>query len=150
MEARMNYYETNPEAYEALLALEQFAANRGIDKQLYDLIKIRASQINGCAFCVDMHSKHLLASDGSLDRILLLTVWREVPLYTEEERAVLELTECVTRLSERGVPKEVYDRVRACFTERQFVDLIMAINAVNCWNRIGVSTGMFPGCLVKS
>ncbi|SEC29052.1 carboxymuconolactone decarboxylase family protein [Paenibacillus sp. GP183] len=149
MEMRMNYYETNPEALQALLALEKFASSTGIDRNLYELIKIRASQINGCAFCIDMHAKDLLESGESLDRILLLTVWCEVPIYSEKERAAIELTECVTRLSESGVPKEVYDNVRAHFDEKQFVDLIMAINAINCWNRIGISTGMFPGCMIK-
>lgn len=149
MELRINHYETNPEAFQAIMALEKFASNTGIEKTLVELIKIRASQLNGCAFCIDMHAKDLLESGESLDRLLLLTAWREVPLYTMQERAVLELTECATRLSEAGVPKEVYDNVRKHFNEKEFVDLVMIINAINCWNRLGVSTGMYPGCMIK-
>jgi len=150
MNLRMNYHESNPEAFQAMLALERFASSRGIDDNLYHLIKTRASQLNGCSFCVDMHAKSLLESGESLDRIVLLSVWREAPVFTPVERAVLELTECVTLLAEKGVPQEVYDAVRAHFDEKAYVDLIMAINAINCWNRLGVSTGMFPGCMIKA
>jgi alkylhydroperoxidase family enzyme len=93
-----------------------------------------------------MHSKDLLSMGESVDRLLLLPMWREVPIYSDEERAVIELTECVTKLSEAGVPAEVYERVRKHFDEKQFVDLVMAITTINAWNRIGVATGLFPGC----
>lgn len=146
MELRMNYRSVNPDAFKALLALEQSAKNSGIDHNLYELIKLRASQVNGCSYCVDMHAKDLLAMGESMDRLLLLPMWREVPIYSEAERAVLELTECVTKLHEAGVPDDVYVRVREHFDEKGYVELIMAINAINAWNRIGVSTGMFPGC----
>ncbi len=148
MEQRFNYQTANPEALQAMLAMERFARNSGIEPALYELIKIRASQINGCSFCLDMHAKDLLNMGESLERIVLLTVWREAPVYTEKERAVLELTEYVTRISDSGVPQHVYEKVRAYFDEKQFVDLIMAINAINCWNRLGIATGMFPGCFV--
>lgn len=144
MQKRMDYKSANPEAFQTLLALEKFASGRGIEPQLYELIKIRASQLNGCAYCLDMHTKDMLEIGGTLERAVLVSVWRESPCYSEAERAVLELTECVTRLPEKGVPQDVYERVRHYFDETEFVDLIMAINAINCWNRIGVSTGMFP------
>ncbi|WP_339221180.1 carboxymuconolactone decarboxylase family protein [Paenibacillus sp. FSL W7-1332] len=146
MELRMNYRSANPEAFKTLLALEQAAQKSGLDHKLYEIIKLRASQINGCSFCVDMHSKDLLSMGESVDRLLLLPMWREVPIYSDEERAVIELTECVTKLSEAGVPVEVYERVRKHFDEKQFVDLVMAITTINAWNRIGVDTGLFPGC----
>jgi len=149
MQPRLNYTEANPAAFEAMMALEKFAQSSGIDHGLYELIKMRASQINGCAFCIDMHAKDLLNHGESLDRLLLLTAWREVPIYTEKERAALELTECVTRISEGGVPDHVYQKVRAHFSEKEYVDLVMAINAINCWNRLSISTGMFPGCFVS-
>jgi len=149
MQPRFNYREANPAAFEAMMKFETFARSTGIDHRLYVLIKMRASQINGCAFCIDMHAKDLLEHGESLDRLLLLTAWRDAPVYTDKERAVLELTECVTRISEGGVPDHVYENVRAHFNEKEYVDLLMAINAINCWNRISISTGMFPGCFVS-
>lgn len=146
MELRMNYRTANPDAFKTLLALEQAVQKNGLDHKLYEIIKLRASQINGCSFCADMHSKDLLAMGESVDRLLLLPMWREVPIYSEAERAVIELTEYVTKLSEAGVPAEVYERVRKHFDEKQYVDLIMAITTINAWNRIGVATGLFLGC----
>ncbi|WP_372637194.1 carboxymuconolactone decarboxylase family protein [Cohnella sp.] len=147
MEIRMNHYKANPEAYKAMLGLEQFIRNSGLDHELYEWIKLRASQINNCSFCIDMHAKDLLKMGVSMEKIMLLTAWHEAPHFTAKERAVLELTECATKLSEAGVPRGVYDRVREHFDEKQVVDLIMAINVINSWNRIGVSTGLFPGAL---
>lgn len=145
MEPRMNAQKANPEAYQTMLKLEQFMASTGIDKKLYELIKIRASQINGCAFCIDMHTRDTRKLGESEQRIYLLNAWREAPFYTEKERAVLALTEAVTLISEAGVPQEVYDNVRAHVDEKEFMDLIMAINTINCWNRIAISTSMVPG-----
>jgi AhpD family alkylhydroperoxidase len=142
----MNHRSVNPNAFKSLLALEQSAKNSGLDHKLYELIKLRASQVNGCSYCVDMHAKDLLSMGESTERLLLLPMWREVPIYSEAERAVLELTECVTKLHEAGVPDDVYARVREHFDEKEYVDLILAISTINAWNRIGVSTGMFPGC----
>lgn len=145
MEPRMNYRQAYPEALQTMLKLEQFMATTGIDKHLYELIKIRASQINGCAFCLDMHTRDARKLGETEQRLYLLSVWREAPVYTEKERAVLALTEAVTRISEAGVPQEVYDNVRAHVDEKEFVALIMAINTINCWNRIAISTLMVPG-----
>lgn len=93
MEPRMNYRNANPEAFKTMLSLEQYIRNSGLDHKLYELIKLRASQINGCSYCIDMHAKDMLQKGESMDRILLLPVWREVPIYSEAERAVLELTD---------------------------------------------------------
>jgi len=144
MDLRLEYRSANPEAFKALLKLEQYVQNSSIDHLLIEWIKLRASFINGCSFCIDMHAKDLIKLGVSVEKIMLVTVWHEVPHFTEEERAVLELTEYVTKLSEAGLPRDVYDRVRKHFGEKEFVDLIMAINAINSWNRIGVATGLFP------
>ncbi|KZE77562.1 hypothetical protein AV654_21035 [Paenibacillus elgii] len=146
MKVRMNHYEVNPKAYETMLGLEKFAAS-GLDHTLYELIKIRASQINGCAFCLDMHTEALLKVSGNERRIHLISVWREAPFFTEAERVALELTEAVTLISDGGVPQSLYERVREHFDEKQYVALIMAIVTINGWNRLAISTGMFPGCL---
>ncbi|ULO09448.1 carboxymuconolactone decarboxylase family protein [Paenibacillus sp. 19GGS1-52] len=146
MELRFNHQKANPTALKAMMSLEQYTSSRCTDKVLYELIKIRVSQINGCSFCLDMHAKDLLKLGDHGDRILLLSVWREVPLFTEKERAVLELAEAVANIGQAGVPQLVYDKVREFVSEEEFIDLIMAINTINSWNRIAISTGMYPGC----
>ncbi|MCP3773686.1 carboxymuconolactone decarboxylase family protein [Paenibacillus sp. MZ04-78.2] len=147
MKVRMNHYEVNPKVYETMLGLEKLIASSGLDHTLYELIKIRASQMNGCAFCLDMHTQALLKAGGNEHRIHLISVWRESPFFTEAERAALELTEAVTLISDGGVPQSLYERVREHFDEKQYVTLIMAIVTINGWNRLAISTGMFPGCL---
>ncbi|MCZ1267155.1 carboxymuconolactone decarboxylase family protein [Paenibacillus tundrae] len=146
MSLRVNYRVANPGAFKAMMALEQHISGQFEDKPLYELLKIRVSQINGCAFCLDMHAKDLLKLGDYADYILLLSVWREVPLFTEKERVMLELAEAVTLISEQGVPLELYEKVRDHFSEAELVDLIMAINTINSWNRIAITTGMYPGC----
>ena len=128
-----------PEAYTVMLQLENFV-RQNLDHQLYELIKIRASQINGCAFCINMHTRDARKLGETEQRIYLLNAWREAPFYTEKERAALALTEAVTRIHEDGVPEEVYQEVRKHFDETEYVILIMAINAINAWNRIAIST----------
>jgi AhpD family alkylhydroperoxidase len=145
MQLRLNWTKENPESLSTMLKLEQFIKESGIDPVLYELIKIRASQLNGCAYCLDMHTSDLRKMGESEQRIYLLSAWRDAPFYTEAERAVLELTEAVTLVSNAGVPQSVYDKVRTHFNEKEYVTLIMAINTINCWNRISISTGMFPG-----
>ncbi|NBD24746.1 carboxymuconolactone decarboxylase family protein [Paenibacillus glycinis] len=144
MEVRVNYMQTNPGAFQAMLKLEGFIKTSGLDAGLYELIKIRASQINGCAFCINMHTQEARKIGETEQRIYLLNAWREAPFFTDKERAVLELTEAVTRISEQGVPQDLYERVRAHVDEAEFVTIVMAINAINAWNRIAISTGMFP------
>ncbi|MNC38814.1 Alkyl hydroperoxide reductase AhpD [compost metagenome] len=146
MELRLNYRKVNPSAYKAMMALEQYVSGQIEDKVLYELLKIRVSQMNGCSFCLDMHAKDLLKLGDYADHILLLSVWREVPLFTEKERVMLELAETVTEISHQGVPTELINTVREHFSEVELVDLIMAINTINSWNRIAITTGMYPGC----
>ncbi|KRE93320.1 hypothetical protein ASG89_07430 [Paenibacillus sp. Soil766] len=147
MEVRIQHGKVNPAAYQTMMKLEGFVKESGLDETLYEFIKIRTSQINGCAFCLDMHTRDLRKMGETEQRIYLLSAWREAPIYSEKERAVLELTEAVTTISAAGVPQELFDRVRKHFDEREFVTLIMAINTINSWNRIAISTGMFPGCM---
>ncbi|MHA6533421.1 carboxymuconolactone decarboxylase family protein [Paenibacillus sp. BAC0078] len=146
MSLRFNYRTANEPAFRAMMTLEQHAGGRIKDKVLYELVKIRVSQINGCAFCLDMHAKDLLKLGDYADHILLLSVWREVPLFTEREKALLELAETVTLISQAGVPQALYDKVMEHFSQEEFVDWIMVINTINSWNRIAISTGMYPGC----
>ncbi|MGG1517237.1 carboxymuconolactone decarboxylase family protein [Paenibacillus oryzisoli] len=147
MEVRINHGIVNPEAYQTMQKLESFIKASGLDRTLYELIKIRASQINGCAFCLDMHTRDLKGLGETDQRINLISVWHESPIYSDREKVALELTEYVTRIADKGVPNDVYARVREQFTENEYVTLIMAINTINSWNRIAISTGMFPGCM---
>ena len=146
MKVRIDHYAANPDIYRAMSQLEKQVTASGLARVIYELVKIRASQINGCAFCLDMHTKELRKLGESEQRINLISVWRESPCYTDQEKAVLELTEAVTLIAERGVPQDVFDRVRSFYSEKETMDLIFAINVINCWNRIAISTGMFPGC----
>lgn len=146
MHVRFNYRTVNKAALEAMLAFDQAVSRMGLDPVIYELVKIRTSQINGCSYCIDYHAKDLLKLDESMDRVLLLSVWREVPIYTDKEKAALELTECVTNISVSGVPQSVYESVRKHFGEKEYIDLVMAINNVGSWNRLAISTGMYPGC----
>lgn len=147
MSLRLDANKANPKAYAAMMSLETFTGGAMKDKVLNELIKLRVSQINGCAFCLDMHAKDLMKLGEHGDRLLLLSVWREVPhLFTEQERVALELSEAVTLISNNGVPEALYTKVREHFNEAEYVALIMAINTINCWNRISISTGMYPGC----
>lgn len=148
MSLRLNYHEVNSEAFETMMKLETCVKQSSLDPTLYELIKLRASQINGCSFCIDMHGNDLKEKGEDFNRILLLSVWREASIYSDKEKAVLELTEYVTRISESGVPDHVYEKVRTHFNEQQYIDLIMAINTINCWNRLGIATGMSPGCFI--
>ncbi|MEK3915363.1 carboxymuconolactone decarboxylase family protein [Paenibacillus sp. FSL H7-0331] len=144
MQTRLNYREVQPQALQAMLKMEGFIQSCGLDKKLYELIKIRASQINGCAFCLNMHTADARSMGETEQRLYLLSAWREAPFYTEAEQAVLALTEAVTLISKEGVSQELYEKVREHFDETEFVNLIMAINTINSWNRIAISTGMFP------
>ncbi|WP_136607206.1 carboxymuconolactone decarboxylase family protein [Paenibacillus dokdonensis] len=146
MKLRLNYRTTSPHVFQAMMNLQKADSSSAIDPVLHELIKIRVSQINGCAFCLDMHAKDLLKLGEYQDHILLLSAWREAPIFTETERAALELAEAVTRISEKGVPDAVYEHAREYFDEKEFMELILAINTINSWNRIAISTGMFPGC----
>jgi AhpD family alkylhydroperoxidase len=146
MKLRIDHRKVNPELFQTLLKLEQFIKGTNLDPVLYELVKIRASQINGCSFCLDMHTSDLRKMGESEQRISLISVWREVPFFSPKERIVLEFTEALTRVSEGGVPQSLFERVREHVSEEEYLALVMAINTINCWNRLAISTGMFPGC----
>ncbi|MEV6326543.1 carboxymuconolactone decarboxylase family protein [Streptomyces sp. NPDC051909] len=143
--ARQAFAERHPEFYKAMIGLE-IAASKHVDPKLYELVKIRASQINNCAFCLDMHSKDALAAGESVQRIVQLAAWRESRhFYTEREAAALALTEAVTVLTDGFVPDEVYAEAARHFEETELAHLIGAIVTINSWNRIAVTTRMVPG-----
>ncbi|MGE5111322.1 MAG: carboxymuconolactone decarboxylase family protein [Acidobacteriaceae bacterium] len=135
---RINFKELVPDAYRAMLALEEYVHSAGLEKPLLELVKMRASQINGCAYCLDMHSKDARAGGETEQRLYLLSAWRESPFYTECERAALAWTEAVTLVSETHIPDEVYELARQQFSEAELVNLTMAIVAINGWNRLEI------------
>jgi len=141
METRVNILKTTPEAYKAMMALEKFIASTSLTPTHKELIKIRASQINGCAYCINMHTRDARKLDETEQRIYLLNAWRETKLYTEEEQAILALTEEVT-LIQNHVSKETYDNARRLFDEEYLAAIIMMITTINAWNRIAISTEM--------
>ncbi|MER5909881.1 carboxymuconolactone decarboxylase family protein [Streptomyces sp. NPDC001982] len=142
---RLQWAEHAPEVYKAMIRLET-AAKKGLDPKLYELVKIRASQINHCAFCLDMHTKDALAAGESVERVVQLSAWEESRhFYTEKELAAIELTEAVTVLTDGFVPDEVYEKAAKFFEEAELAQLIAAITAINAWNRFGVTTRMTPG-----
>jgi AhpD family alkylhydroperoxidase len=138
MQSRLNYPKVSPATYQALLALQATVDKSGLDEQLLELLKIRASQINKCAFCLHMHTRDARKAGVSEERIYLLETWRESPLYSERERAALAWTEALTLLPETGAPDDVYAELAAHFSEAEIVGLTLAIGAINLWNRFGV------------
>lgn len=144
MQQRMVLKETSPGAYEAMLGLERYLTATSLDKKLRELVKIRASQINGCAFCIDLHTKDARTMGESEQRIYALNAWQETPFFTPEERAALALTEAITLVAETGVPDEVYEQARRLFGGERLAELIMAVVAINAWNRIAISTRTVP------
>lgn len=140
MKQRLNVSQVTPDLYAAVLALDTKVKQSGIDLDLLHLIKLRASQINGCAYCVDMHVKESLADGIPAQKLHLVSVWRESPLFDDRERAVLEWTESLTLIAQTGAPDSAYQAVRARFTEEQIAQLIVAIGTINIWNRIAVSS----------
>lgn len=145
MEPRIRYDEIAPGALQAMRQLEKYVRESGLERSLLELVKIRASQINGCAFCIDMHAKDARAKGESEQRIYLLDAWREAPFYTERERAALEWAEAVTLITHGHVPDGVFERVRRQFSERELIDLTMAVVAINGWNRLAISFRAVPG-----
>ena len=139
MKPRFNYVTASPEAFKAQLALSQFVEQCGLERSLCELVKIRASQINGCGFCLEMHTREATAMGETAPRLHLLAAWRESPLYTERERAALAWTEAVTLVATSRVPDDVYAEARAHFSEAELVNLTLAIGVINTWNRFAVS-----------
>lgn len=149
MEFRMLLDEVNPAAYEAMMGLELFVMTCGLDPSIIELIKLRVSQINRSSVCMNINGRTLYDHGDNFERILLLDVWRDVPNYSSQEKAALELAEHITRVAEVGMPEHVYEQVRAHFNEQQYMNLVMAINAINCWNRLEIAAGMTPGCSME-
>ncbi|MEZ3177527.1 carboxymuconolactone decarboxylase family protein [Streptomyces pimonensis] len=142
---RLEWARHAPEVYKAMVRLDS-AARKGLDARLYELVKIRASQLNHCAFCLDMHTKDALAAGESVERIVQLGAWEESRhFYTEKELAAIELTDAVTVLTDGFVPDEVYERAAKQFEEPELAQLIAAIAVINAWNRFGVTCRMTPG-----
>ena len=137
---RINIKNLEPDAYKAMSGMEQYTRTSQIDLKLRELIKIRASQINGCAYCIDMHTQEAMKIGESQRRIFALPAWKESPLFTEEERAVLQLTEEVTLIAEDGVSDETYNNVLKIFGENVLAQIIMQVITINSWNRIAVAT----------
>src|SRR5215510_12657437 len=138
MEPRIDFAKVNPDAAKAMYTLEAYVKSSSLEPSLIDLIKVRASQLNGCAFCIDMHTKEARAKGEDEQRLYLLDAWRESPFYSNRERAALEWTESLTLVSTTHVPDEVFNLVRKQFSESELVDLSMAVVAINGWNRLSI------------
>jgi len=145
MEERIHYTKVSPGAYHAMLGLEKYLHECGLEQPLIHLIKLRASQINGCAYCLDMHWKDLRSIGEDEQRMYSLDAWQESPYYTERERAALAWTEAVTRVAETHVPDDVYEQVRRQFNEKELADLTIAVATVNAWNRLAIAARTAPG-----
>jgi AhpD family alkylhydroperoxidase len=139
MTPRLNPYKAAPEAMKAMVALENYVQQSGLDHSLVDLVITRASQINGCAYCIHMHTREARARGETEERLYLLEAWRDSPLYTERERAALAWTEAVTLVSKTHVPEAVYDQARQHFSETELVNLTLCVATINAWNRIAIS-----------
>src|SRR5438445_13615007 len=145
MKSRYDYTQAAPGAYKAMLGLEQYLHECGLEEPLIHLIKLRASQLNGCAYCLDMHWKDLREIGENEQRLYSLDAWRECPYYTDRERAALEWTEALTSVSETHVPDAVYDEVKKYFSEKEIVDLTIVVSTINMWNRLAISMRAVPG-----
>jgi AhpD family alkylhydroperoxidase len=145
MEQRLNPFKASPKAYQALSALENFVDSCGLERPLLELVKMRASQINGCAYCLDMHSKDARALGETEQRLYVLNAWREAPFYSERDRAALEWTEAITLISTSHVSDDLYQRVTQQFDPEELSNLTLAISAINSWNRLCIPFRVEPG-----
>lgn len=145
MQPRIDYSKFALEAQKSMFGLEKYLATCGLDHKLLHLLKLRASQINGCAFCIDMHSKDARALGETEQRLYSLDAWRETPFYAERERAALSWIEAVTLVSETHAPDDVYEEVKKHFTEKEIVDLTILAATINMWNRLAIATRAVPG-----
>ncbi len=150
MKPRMNFFQAAPETVNALMALENQVASTGLEQSLIELVKTRASQINGCAYCINMHTQDARKHGETEQRLYLLNAWREAPVYSERERAALAWTDAVTLISETHAPDDVYQEVRAHFSEAETVNLTMLIATINAWNRLAISFRAMPPVKAKA
>lgn len=141
---RLNYYQAAPQAMKAMLGLEKAAAESVLPRFLRELVRIRASQINGCAYCVDMHTNDAAEEGESLRRLMAVSTWKETPFFDERERAALLWTETLTLVATRHAPDEIYEQVAAVFSTQELAELTFVIAAINAWNRFGVGFAMQP------
>ncbi|MEX3952892.1 carboxymuconolactone decarboxylase family protein [Paraburkholderia sp. EG287B] len=144
MEQRLDFYKANPNAIKALLALEDHIGKSALEKSLVELVRLRASQINGCAYCVDMHATDARKGGETDRRLAAVVVWRETPFFTDRERAALEWTEAVTLVSQGRVPDAVWEVVKPHFSDEEIVDLTLLVSAINSWNRFAISFRKMP------
>jgi AhpD family alkylhydroperoxidase len=145
MQARLNYSKTAPGVYDAMEGLEKYLEQSGLEKSLMLLVQLRASQINGCAYCLDMHWKDLRAIGEKEQRLYSLDAWRECPYYTDRERAALAWTEAVTLIAQDHAPDVVYEQARSQFNEKELSDLTLGVAAINAWNRLSIAARTVPG-----
>ncbi len=145
MSRHVNFSAIAPAGIAALRGLEAYVRGSGLDATLLELVKTRASQINGCAYCIDMHTKDARARGETEQRLYALSAWRETSFFSPRERAALEWTEALTRIAEHGPVESAFDAARAQFSEKELVDLALAVVAINGWNRLAVAFGSVPG-----
>jgi AhpD family alkylhydroperoxidase len=145
MQARIDYYKLSPGGYKAMLGLEMYLNHSGLEKKLLHMIKLRVSQINGCAFCLDMHWKDLQMEGETEQRMYSLDAWRETPYYTDRERAALAWAEAVTHITEGHAPDELFEEARQHFSQQELADLTLAVATINSWNRISIAFRVVPG-----
>lgn len=145
MEIRFNYAKSSPGAVKAMLDMERYLHGCGLEETLLHMIKLRASQINGCAYCLDMHWKDARALGETEQRLYSLDAWRECPYYTDRERAALAWTEALTLITQGHAPDAVYEQARAHFSEKELSDLTFAVTTINAWNRLAISSRAEPG-----
>ena len=145
MNVRLNYGKVAPGIYDAMDALDRYIQYCGLEKTVILLVQLRASQINGCAYCLDMHWKDLRAIGEREQRLYSLDAWRECPYYTDRERGALAWTEAVTRIADGHAPDSVYELVRPLFTDKELSDLTLAVAAINAWNRLSIAGRLTPG-----
>lgn len=145
MKPRIDYDQQYPDVINGMLELENYVARSTLERTTFELIKLRASQINGCAYCIDMHTKDARIAGETEQRLYALSAWRETPFYNNRERAALEWTEALTLIAENEVSDELYDNVKTQFEENDLIALTMAIIAINGWNRLAISMRTVPG-----
>jgi AhpD family alkylhydroperoxidase len=145
MAERIDYYKLNPGAMQAMLGLEKYLKKSTLEPSIGELIKMRVSQINGCAYCIDMHSKDARAAGETEQRLYALSAWRETPFYSERERAALAWAESLTLIADNHVPDELFEETRRHFSEQELVDLTLAVVTINGWNRLAISFRSEPG-----
>lgn len=150
MKPRMNFYQAAPETIKALVAVETQIQSSGLEQSLIELVRTRASQINGCAYCINMHTQDARKHGETEERLYLLNAWREAPVYTDRERAALAWTEAVTLISETHAPDDVYEEARKHFSEAEIVNLTTLIGAINAWNRLAISFRAVPQVKAKA